>query len=45
LLGGLMQGSGFAVAFLALAGSYVAGMLIMLFVVDPRRKNPQAQPA
>ena len=45
LLGVLMQDRGFAVTFSALAFSYIAGMLIMLFVVDPRRKTPQAQPA
>lgn len=45
MLGSIMQGRGFATAFSVLAVSYVAGMLIMLFVVDPRRKAPQAQPA
>ena len=45
MLGSIMQGRGFTVAFLVLAVSYIAGMLIMLFVVDPRRKTPQAQPA
>ena len=41
----MMQNLGFAVAFAVLGTSYFAGMMIMLFVVDPRRKNPQAQPA
>ena len=31
-----MQGLGFSVAFSVLAVSYLAGMLLMLFVTDPR---------
>ena len=45
LVGGIWQYFGFAEAFLMLAASYIVGMLIMLFVVDPRRSQPQAQPA
>ena len=45
LVGSMMQNLGFAVAFVVLASSYFVGMMIMLFVVDPRRKTPQAQPA
>ena len=44
-MGGIWQYFGFAEAFLLLAASYIFGMLIMLFVVDPRRSQPQAQPA
>ena len=44
LVGGIWQYLGFTEAFLVLAASYVVGMLIMLFVIDPRRKGPQPQP-
>ena len=35
--GFLMQRLGFSVAFSVLAVSYVLGMILMLFVVDPRK--------
>ena len=35
-VGFLMQGLGFSVAFSVLAVSYLAAMLLMLFVTDPR---------
>ena len=43
LVGSLMQTLGFSVAFSVLAVSYLAGMLLMLFVTDTR-KSARAQP-
>ena len=39
-VGFLMAGFGFTMAFSVLAVSYLAGMMLMLFVTDPRRTAP-----
>jgi MFS family permease len=38
--GFIMQASGFSVAFSVLGFSYLAGMILMSFARDPRRKQP-----
>lgn len=43
LMGMLMQARGFTLAFSLLAFSYVAGMLLMFFIVEPRRQRPAPQ--